>query len=414
MTSSLRLVDALVVGGGPAGLAAATALRAGGVDNVVVIERQSEAGGVPRHCEHSGFGIRDLRRVLTGPQYARRWVDKALDVGVDIATSTMVTGWSAERQVQVTGPHGRSEIAAKTVVLATGARERPRSARLVPGSRPRGVFTTGQLQQWVYQEGLPVGKRALIVGAEHISYSAAITLRHARVRSVALVTELERTQSFRLFDILVRHGLRVPVLTGTSVGAIVGRECVEGVVLLGANGVTRELAVDTVVFTGDWIPDHELARLAGLGINNGTNGPETDSSGATTLDGVFAVGNLVHPVETADVASQRATLVGATAAAWHQRVDTERANGRSVQVVVNDPLKWVSPNLVRAGDLTQRNVLLHSSQFLDRSRVRIEQDGRPLASYSLRRMIPNRSYHVPFDWYQSVDLDGGPVLFSVS
>ena len=181
MTRALLTVDALVVGGGPAGLAAATALRGAGAGHVVIIEREDEAGGTPRLCAHTGFGLRDLRRVLSGPAYARRWVERAAAAGVDIRTRAMVTGWSAQARAEVTGPRGLLEIDARAVVLATGARERPRAARLVPGTRPAGVFTTGQLQQWVHRERLPVGRRALVVGAEHVSYSAVLTLRATEV-----------------------------------------------------------------------------------------------------------------------------------------------------------------------------------------------------------------------------------------
>src|SRR5271165_6538699 len=128
MSRSVVTVDALVVGAGPAGLAAATALRLGGAGTVLVVDREEQAGGIPRLCEHTGFGLRDLRRVLSGPAYARRWVERAADCGVEIRTRTMVTGWAAQGHAEVTGPGGILEIDARTIVLATGARERPRAA----------------------------------------------------------------------------------------------------------------------------------------------------------------------------------------------------------------------------------------------------------------------------------------------
>ncbi len=413
MSDPVREVDVLVVGGGPAGLAAATALKRGGIARVVVLERESDAGGVPRHCEHLGFGLRDLHRILSGPAYARRWRDMAVDAGVEIETRTMVTSWSNERRAEVTGPRGRRQVEARAVILATGARERPRSARLVPGTRPMGVFTTGQLQQWVHLRHLPVGSRALIVGAEHVSYSAVLTLRDARVRTVAMVTELPRTQTFRAFDAVTRGGLRVPVLTGTTVSAILGRDRVTGARLRAADGSEREIDVDTIVFTGDWIPDHELARAADLCIHPGTRGPLVDSVGRTTGEGVFAVGNLVHPVETADVAAQRAAAVGSSVVDWLRRDESNRAFGDSVPVVASDPLTWVSPNLVRLGESTVPTTLLRSLTFLERPRIRVEQDDRTLATYRLRRMVPNRSHHVPSDWRRVVDVQGGPVRLSV-
>jgi thioredoxin reductase len=389
-------------------------LRTGGAGTVVVVEREADAGGVPRHCEHTGFGIRDLRRVLGGPEYASRWVDRATDSGAEIWTRTMVTGWSTDGHAEVTGPMGLRRIAARTVVLATGARERSRAARLVPGTRPMGVFTTGELQQLVHREGLPVGRRAVIVGAEHVSYSAVLTLRAAGVRPVAMITHYPRTQTFRFFDSVTRFGLRVPVWTETTVAGIGGRHRVDKVLLRTRQGHVREVAVDTVVFTGDWIPDHELARTAGLVIDRHTNGPACDSEGGTTVDGIFATGNLVYPVETADVAARRSASVGAAAAAWLRRTEDNRTVGGSLRVGVVHPLRWVVPNLVRAGRRSDQPTLLRVDWFLDEPRIRVEQDGRLLASHGLRRMVPNRSHRIPSDWYSAVDPHGGDVCISAS
>jgi len=320
----------------------------------------------------------------------------------------MVTGWSADGHAELTGPTGVRWVAARTVVLATGARERSRAARLVPGTRPMGVFTTGELQQWVHREGLPVGRREVIVGAEHVSYSAVLTLRAAGVRPVAMVTDHPRTQTFPFFDSVTRLGLRVPIWTETTVAGIGGRHRVDKVLLRTPQGQVRELAVDTVVFTGDWIPDQELARMAGLAIDGGTNGPACDPDGVTSVDGIFATGNLVHPVETADVAARRSASVGSAAAAWLRRTEHDPTFGGTVRVGAVDPLQWVAPYLVRSGRRSDQPTLLRASSFLDRPRIRVEQDGRLLASHGLRRMVPNRSHRIPSDWHGAVDLSLDP------
>jgi thioredoxin reductase len=412
MSRSQLTVDALVVGGGPAGLAAATALRAGGVERVVVVEREDEAGGIPRLCAHTGFGLRDLHRVLRGPVYARRWVERAVTSGADVRTRSMVTGWAGPYRALVTTPGGLFGVDAGVVVLATGARERPRAARLVPGTRPSGIFTTGQLQQWVHREHLPVGRRALVIGAEHVSYSAVLTLREAGVRPVALVTSFRRTQTFRLFDLMTRAGLRVPVWSGTEVAGVYGRERVERVLLRDHRSNEREVAVDTVVFTGDFIPDHELARLAGLAVDPGTRGPTCAEDGTTTVVGVFAAGNLVHPVETADVAAQRAVAVGRAAAAWLRNGGARSTSRTMVGVRVADPLIWVVPNMVDPERGADQPVLVRTRAFLDHPRLDVTQGPRLLASHQLRRMIPNRSHHLPSGWQRLVR-PGEDVLVSV-
>ena len=413
MRRTILPVDALVVGAGPAGLAAATALKAGGAGRVVVVEREDEAGGTPRLCEHSGFGLRDLRRLLSGPAYARRWVERAVAGGVDIRTRSMVTGWAGPGRAEVTGPDGLLAVQARAVVLATGARERPRAARLVPGSRPAGIFTTGQLQQWVHRQHLPLHGRALIVGAEHVSYSAVLTLRQAGVHPVALVTNLAGTQTFRAFDLATRVGLRVPVWTGTSVIGLTGRERVDGVLVRGPDGTARAVAVDTVIFTGDFIPDNELARLASLSVDQGTLGPACTADGGTTAPGVFAAGNLVHPAETADVVALRGRHVGQAAASWLRRGGDRTSPRSTVRLRVADPLLWVVPNLIEPGPAGTGSLLVRTKSFLEHPRLEVAQAGRMLGSYRLRRMIPNRSHTVPSDWFGLVQ-PGEDVYLSVS
>ena len=180
---------------------------------------------------------------------------------------------------------------AAAVLLATGCRERPRTARLVPGDRPAGVMTTGELQQRVYLGGERLAGRALVVGAEHVSFSAALTLAHAGADVVALVTGHERQQSYAAFRFGAAVRWRVPVWTSSAVRRIAGRRRLEGVEVADVRtGAARFVPCELVVFTGDWIPDHELARLAGLAMDPGTRGPVVDTTLATSLAGVFAAG----------------------------------------------------------------------------------------------------------------------------
>lgn len=160
--------DVAIVGGGPAGLTAAAELAP--YHKVVVLERELAAGGIPRHSDHPGYGIRDMKTFISGPAYARRLVQGAVTAGASIRTSAMVTGWADATALDVTSPQGRERIDARAVVLATGARERPRPARMIPGDRPAGVYTTGHLQNAVHLKHRQVGSRAVVVGAELVSY----------------------------------------------------------------------------------------------------------------------------------------------------------------------------------------------------------------------------------------------------
>ncbi len=270
-----------IVGAGPSGLSAAIELRRLGIGHVTVYEREQQAGGIPRHTDHLGFGMRDLHRLMSGPRYARTLVEHAARAAVDLHIGTPV--------------FSLDDLDADAVILATGVRERPRAARLVPGDRPVGIFTTGAVQQLAHA-GRRFGNRAVIVGAEHVSFSAILTLSHVGCRAVAMVTPLPHHQSYGVIKLAAASARRVPVLTGVDVAEIVGRRRVEKVVLTDG----RVIDCDTVVFTGDWIPDNELSRRSGLTMNPEIKGPTVDGTFRTSREHVFAIGNLVHHVAAAD------------------------------------------------------------------------------------------------------------------
>src|SRR5262245_45950015 len=295
--------DVVIVGGGPSGLAAAIELRRLGAGSVTVIERERDAGGIPRHSAHTGFGARDLRRVMSGPRYARRYRELAERAGVDVVAETQVTDWQGRGTLWLTGPGGRRRIRPAAIVPATGCRERPRSARLVSGMRGPGIMTTSTLQQFVHLQGRrDLGRNAVVVGAEHVSFSAVATLAHGGASTQGLVTELPRQQSLKAFHVGARMRFGAPVWTGTRVTSINGADgVVEEVELTRIeSGGVRTVACDPVVFTADWIPDHELPVMAGIELDRGTLGPPVDGAMRTELPGVFSTGNLVHPAETAD------------------------------------------------------------------------------------------------------------------
>jgi thioredoxin reductase len=402
----------VIVGGGPAGLACAIELRRRGVPDILVLDREAQAGGIPRHTGHQGFGLRDLRRAMTGPRYARRYVELARGAGARIMEEAMVTGWSEDGALEVTSPQGRIELEAPVVVLATGCRERPRSARLVPGSRPEGVLTTGTLQQLV-QRGVRVGRRALVVGAEHVSFSAVMTLAHGSARVVGMVTELQRHQSLTAFRAGAALRYRTPLWTRTAVTGIHGRPRVEEVELVDLDsGQARRLACDTVVFTADWIPDHELAVMAGLALDEGTRGPQVDTGLRTSRVGVFAAGNLLHGAEPADVAALSGRRAAASVAAW---LAGEPWPDRRVPLVCRPPLHWVAPNAVAAlQEPPSRNrFALRSYAFLRRPLVEVRQARRLLAKQRLARIGPGRSCALDPHWISSVDVDAGPIELAI-
>lgn len=401
--------DVAIVGGGPAGLAAATALCEAGLGNVVVLERESELGGIPRHARHQGFGLRDLHRSMSGPRYAARCAELAAAAGADLRTQAQATGWNPAGVLEITSPRGRSLLEAHAVVIATGCRERPRAARLVPGTRPQGVITTGALQQLVYLLGQSPGTRAVVVGAEHVSFSALLTLSHGGARAVAMVTEHSRHQTFGAFRAGAALRFRVPIFTETALTDIRGRERVEEVELTHLRtGQVRRLACDLVVFTADWIPDHELAALAGAALDSGTRGPAVDAALHTTRPRLFAAGNLLHGAETADIAALSGRLVAESVMRY---LEGESWPTSRVPIECESPLHWIVPNAVVApGPRGHPHFRLRAREILGSREIEVSQDGRTLWRGRVRRIMPGRSTRVPSSWTAAVDFHGGPVV----
>jgi thioredoxin reductase len=413
-----RSVDVLVVGGGPAGLTTATELARLGVGRVEVVDRGSELGGIPLFCEHTGFGLRDLRRSLSGPAYAARLVDRAAAAGVDLRPGVCVTGWDGGALL-TTSPDGLARVEAGAVVLATGARERPRPARWIPGDRPAGVLTTGQLQRSV-RHGLTVGSSAVVVGAEHVSFSAVLTLRHAGARVVAMTTERGRHQSYAAFRFAAAARYRFPVLTGTRVVRVVGRDRVQGVDVVGPDGAGRRLECDVVVLTGDWVGEHELARAAGVGLDPSRTAPLVDTLLRTALPGLVCAGNLVHAVLTADAAALDASVAAASALAA-LRTGSALGPGAApgpfptAPLVAGVGLSRVAPGLVALAEPPRGRVVVWPDLARRRPELEVRQGGRLLwRGRAVRPLVPDRPYDLPAGWVHDVQAPGPEVVVSVS
>ncbi len=307
-------LDVAIVGSGPAGVAAACELRRRGIRRVAILDRETAAGGTPRHCGHSPFGWREFHRMLTGPAYARRLVERAGTAGADIRTRHSVIALEEGGRLQTATPEGPLTIHAQRVILATGARETPPFARLLSGDRPIGCFTTGALQSFVYLHGLLPFRRPVVVGTEYVSLSALLTCRRAGIRPVAIVEAGRRPSVPSPFGLVPRL-MRIPTHFGAELTAIHGRRRVEEVALRLASGATRTLACDGVLFTGRFIPEAALVEASHLAVDSGSHGPSIDQFGRCSDPAYFAAGNVLRAVETAGWSYAEGARIGRIVAA---------------------------------------------------------------------------------------------------
>lgn len=337
--------DVAVIGGGPSGLAAAQTLRELGVTRVVVLERESTAGGVPRHCGHPPFGAREFHRVYSGPRYARRLVERCMSRGVEILTDTTVVAIGDGAQLHLSTPQGERLLCAQRVILATGTRETSRAGRLIGGDRTRGVVSTGALQSLIYLEGMRPFQSPVILGTELVAFSAILTCRKAGIRPRAIIEPNKRVTA-RSFSAGLPALLGIPLLKMHEVDSIVGNGRVEAVnVVNRANQTERCIKADGVVVSGCFTPESTLARMAGVDIDPSTGGPMVDQYGGTSNPSVFATGNTLRPVETAGWSWKEGQVVGTVVA--RDLVDKLVQDEAFVRIDAIDPVRYVIPQILR-------------------------------------------------------------------
>ncbi|MFO0996808.1 MAG: FAD-dependent oxidoreductase [Alphaproteobacteria bacterium] len=314
----MREAAVVIVGSGPAGLAAADALSQRSVGPIVILERDDGAGGLPRYCGHPGFGWEYTRRFETGRRFARHLLARLDPARVKVLTRTTALSIAAGSgiRVEAVGPEvGRTSIEARAVILATGAREQSRAARLLPGQRPvQGVITTGMLQQYETRGLAMPGRRAVILGTEHVSFSVLLTARRCGLDVIAMVEPGARNMSFRAAGLVARLA-GVPILTETTIEDIEGFGRLEAVVLRTPRG-SRRIVCDCLVVTGAFTPDAQLALEAGIEIDKRSGGPVIDQDMRTGVPGVFAAGNLLRPIESSGMAALEGKRAGAAVAAY--------------------------------------------------------------------------------------------------
>lgn len=286
-----------IVGGGTSGLALAAELMRLQVGKVVVLEREADAGGIPRHCGHYPFGVREYGRLLKGPQYARKNKEVATRLGADIRTGTTVTALREGGELELSTGSGCSILKADRVVLCTGVRESSRAQRFISGDRPSGVLTTGALQSLVYLQGIRPFKKPIIFGSELVSFSAIQTCAHLGMKPVAMIEEEHRIRAKKLLSPYLLLN-RVPLHTSVQQPRIVGGKQVEGMRFVDHKGEEKFVEADGIIISGRFRPESALLRASHIEVDPNTGGPIIDQLGRCSDQAYFATGNILRPAET--------------------------------------------------------------------------------------------------------------------
>lgn len=349
----MKNADLVIIGGGPAGLAAAIEARRRGVENLLILERDSELGGILNQCIHNGFGLHTFKEELTGPEYAARFIQQANDLGIPYKLDTMVLDLAADKTVTAMNrTDGLFQLHPKAVVLAMGCRERPRGALNIPGYRPAGIFTAGTAQRLVNMEGYLPGRKVVILGSGDIGLIMArrMTLEGAEVQVVAELMPYSGGLKRNIVQCLDDYG--IPLKLSHTVVDIQGKERVEGVTLARVEngrpipGTEEHYDCDTLLLSCGLLPENELSRAAGVRLSPVTGGPAVNESLETSIPGVFAAGNVLHVHDLVDYVSEEAGAAGAHAAAYIQSAGRE-AQAAALPVLCRNGVRYTVPSTVR-------------------------------------------------------------------
>ncbi len=387
------MYDIIIIGGGPAGLAAAYAAKEKGAEKILVIERDREAGGILNQCVHNGFGLHYFKEELTGPEYAGRFIKMLEKTDVEFRLDTMVLEITKDKRVKcISALNGYEELNAKAIIISTGCRERTRGAIAIPGDRPAGVFTAGAAQKYLNCEGYMAGKRVVILGSGDIGLIMArrMTLEGAKVLACVEVMPFSGGLTRNIVQCL--EDFDIPLYLSHTITDIIGKDRVEKVIVSRVDenrrpikGTEMEFDCDTVLLSVGLIPENELTRAAGIEMDPRTGGAVVFENNETDTEGIFACGNAVHVHDLVDYVTEESTRAGEAAAEY---IKNGEKSGRLIELKNGAGVTYTVPQKIRVEENKKYGVFFRVNRVMKKSRIKVVSDGKVLASFSREHMAP--------------------------
>jgi NADPH-dependent 2,4-dienoyl-CoA reductase/sulfur reductase-like enzyme len=384
-----RKVDVAIIGGGPAGLAAAIGAKKEGVDNILIIERAELLGGILNQCIHEGFGLEIYKEALTGPEYIQRFIDEVKELGIPVVLKSMVIEMNENRELIVSNEKGLHKIEAKAVVLSMGCRERTRGMIRIPGDRPSGIFKAGEAQHFINIENYMIGRKVVILGSGDIGLIMARRLVLEGAEVVAVVEILPYCSGLIRNRVQCLEDFDIPLLLKHTVVDIEGKKRVESVTIAEVdndgeviNGTERKIECDTLLLSVGLIPENELSKMAGIILDERTGGAVVNENFMTSSPGIFACGNVLLVHDIVDYVTMDAYKAGKNAA-WYTQGKSE--GKPKIPINPGQGIRFVVPQRISEEDV---DVYMRVLDTGNDKKIIIKDDQKVLKSKKYKRVTP--------------------------